>query len=81
MPNWVQNDIYLNGKDEDIKKVLAFMKSEESDFDFNKLVPIPKTMHIPAGGCDDQSIQYAVSKMPKAKQIEVKVALTKAECI
>lgn len=80
MPNWVQNDICLHGKEKDIKKVLELVKSEESEFDFNKLVPIPKTMHIPAGGYDDQSIQYAVSKMSKAKQIEIKVALTKAEC-
>lgn len=80
MPNWVQNDIYLHGAEKDIKKVLELVKSEESDFDFNKLVPIPKTMHIPAGGHDDESIQYAISKMPKAKQAEIKIALTKAEC-
>lgn len=80
MPNWVQNDIYLYGEEKDIKKVLELIKSEESEFDFNKLVPMPKTMHIPAGGYDNQSIQYAISKMPKAKQVEIKVALTKAEC-
>lgn len=80
MPNWVQNEIYLHGEEKDIKKVLELVKSEDSEFDFEKLVPMPKTLHLPAGGKDDLSIQYAISKMPKAKQAEVKVALTNAKC-
>ena len=80
MPNWVQNEIVLCGEEEDIKKVLELVKSDDSEFDFNKLVPMPKTLNIPAGGHDDQSIQYAISKKPKEKQAEIKVALLKAEC-
>lgn len=80
MPNWVQTDIYLHGKEEDIKKVLELVKSDESEFDFNKLVPMPKTLNLPAGGHDSQSIQYAISKKTKAKQAEIKVALLKAKC-
>lgn len=80
MPNWVQNDIYLYGEEKDIKKVLELVKSEESEFDFNKIVPMPKTLNIPAGGCDDESIQYAISKMPKEKQAEIKLALVNAKC-
>lgn len=80
MPNWVQTEIHLNGREEDIKKVLELVKSEESEFDFNKLIPMPQTLSIPAGGYDDQSIQFAISKMPQPKQAEVKVALAKAKC-
>lgn len=80
MPNWVQNEIVFSGEEKDIKKVLELIKSEESDFDFNKLIPMPKTLNIPSGGHDDMSIQYAISKKPKAEQIEIKVALTKAKC-
>ena len=38
MPNWVQNDIYLYGEEKDIKKVLELIKSDKSEFDFNKIV-------------------------------------------
>ena len=80
MPNWVQNEITFYGEEKDIKKVFELIKSEESDFDFNKLVPMPETLHLTAGGHDDASIQYAISKMPKSKQTEAKVTLTKAKC-
>ena len=80
MPNWVQNEIYLNGNEEDIKKVLELVKSDDSEFDFNKLVPMPNTLNIPSGGHDDQSIQYAISKMSKTKQTETKSILLKTEC-
>lgn len=80
MPNWVQNDIYLHGEEKDIKKVLELVKSEDSEFDFDKIIPMPKTLNLPAGGHDDQSIQYAISKKSKAEQAEIKVALVKAQC-
>ena len=80
MPNWVQNDIYLYGEEKDIKKVLELVKSDESEFDFNKIIPMPKTLSLPAGGHDDQSIQYAISKKSKTEQAEIKVALVNAKC-
>ena len=72
MPNWVQNDIYLYGEEKDIKKVLEYVKSDTSEFDFNKIIPMPKTLSLPSGGCDDQSIQYAISKKSEAEQNEIK---------
>lgn len=80
MPNWVQNDIYLYGEAKDIKKVLEYVKSDTSEFDFNKIIPMPKTLSLPAGGCDDQSIQYAISKKSEAEQNEIKKTLRDAKC-
>lgn len=80
MPNWVQTDICLHGEEKDIKKVLELVKSEESEFDFNKIIPMPKTLNLPAGGYDDQSIQYAISKKTQAEQAGIKVALVNAKC-
>jgi len=80
MPNWVENNIYLHGEEKDIKKVLELVKSEESEFDFNKIIPMPKTLNLPSGSCTDQSIQYAISKKSKAEQAEIKVALINAKC-
>ena len=80
MPNWVQTDIYLHGEEKDIKKVLELVKSEELEFDFNKLVPMPKTLHIPAGGYDDRSMQYAICKKSELEQVKIKTALVDAKC-
>ena len=80
MPNWVQTEIHLKGREEDIKKVLELVKSEESEFDFDKLIPTPNTLKLTAGGDDTRAIQYAISKMTQPKQAEMKVALIKAEC-
>ena len=44
MPNWVSHSITLKGKKSDIKKLTEFVKSEDRDFDFNKVLPIPKEL-------------------------------------
>lgn len=56
MPNWVQNNIYLHGSDEDIKKVLELVKSEESEFDFNKIIPMPKELEIASSSLNELGI-------------------------
>lgn len=56
MPNWVQNEIVLCGEEKDIEKVLEFVKSEESDFDFNKLVPMPSELNISSSSDNDLAI-------------------------
>lgn len=40
MPNWVYNTITVEN-DEDLAKVLAAVKSDDNEFDFEKLVPSP----------------------------------------
>ena len=42
MPNWVKNEIRLYGDMNIINELLAKCKSDESDFDFNGLIPSPK---------------------------------------
>lgn len=56
MPNWVQTEIHLNGREEDIKKVLELVKSEESEFDFNKLIPMPKELAIDSSSLNELAI-------------------------
>ena len=43
MPNWITNriTIYTDGDDSIIEKILSQVKSEQSDFDFNKIVLQP----------------------------------------
>lgn len=39
MPNWCFNKVTVSGDKDEVEKVVSFVKSEESDFDFNKVLP------------------------------------------
>ena len=42
MPNWCECDLYITGPKEELEKFLETVKSEESVFDFNRLIPYPE---------------------------------------
>jgi hypothetical protein len=42
MPNWCECDLYIEGPSEKIDQFLQLVKSEDSDFEFNRLVPYPE---------------------------------------
>lgn len=44
MPNWCDNSLQIWGPAKDVKKCRAAMKSKESDFDFDKIHPLPKAL-------------------------------------
>jgi len=44
MPNWIANNLELRGNAEQVAKILEFVKSNEREFDFNKIAPIPKEL-------------------------------------
>lgn len=62
MPNWVANKIEFSGKQEDINKVLDIIKGDDKLFDFEKLIPMPKSLQLPSGSMQDNAIMYALSK-------------------
>lgn len=43
MPNHIANRVIIDGSLDDLKKIANFVRSEESPFDFNKIVPMPET--------------------------------------
>ena len=49
MPNHVRNVLQLHGEQKDIDSLLGHVRSEESAFDFNTLIPMPKTLDIVSG--------------------------------
>lgn len=64
MPNWVQNIIHLDGSEENIKKVLSLVKSNESEFDFNLILPMPEELNITSSSNNDLAIMcYASNKL------------------
>lgn len=46
MPNWVATVVEFSGEDKDIQAVLKEISSEDSKFDFNKLIPMPASLEI-----------------------------------
>ena len=52
MPNWCDNYISIEASEETIEKIAEFVRSEESSFDFAKIIPIPE--HIYRGNLDQE---------------------------
>lgn len=72
MPNWVTNEIAFNvGSDSEMKRIKKFMMTEENEFDFNKLVPMPKELDLVEGGFDEEYVRCYVSSLPKDEADDV----------
>ena len=44
MPNYCENELTIAGNKEDVQKLLDLIKSKESDFDFDKVIPYPENL-------------------------------------
>ena len=53
MPNWCQNEVSIFGDKKEIKKFIKYIKSDKSDFDFNKIYPMPKELEGTVSGSED----------------------------
>ena len=80
MPNHVANKIEFYGDKENINKVLELIKGKEECIDFNKLVPMPPTMHLTAGGRQNQAIQYALLQKPYDERMKSQDSLNNCRC-
>lgn len=49
MPNWVFNKVKFYGEPERIEALKEFVKGEEYEFDFNKIIPMPEDLKLVAG--------------------------------
>lgn len=45
MPNWVTNRIVFHGGQENIDRVLQYIKGNGSKIDFNKIIPMPDNIY------------------------------------
>ena len=57
MPNWCQNEIRVSGSEDKVKEFMNFVKSDEQNFDFNSIVPMPKNIFKGALG-DKEKEKY-----------------------
>jgi len=69
MPNWVNNEITV--EQGDAKSFFEFMKSKDSPFDFNNLIPMPEALKdtcSPSRPVPDSEIEEAVKKWKQEKE-------------
>ena len=56
MPNWVKNKVRF--EDKRVIKECYTEENGEENFDFDKIIPMPKSMHLTSGGRETISIIY-----------------------
>lgn len=67
MPNWVYTNIEVRGKIDVVKKLIEMVKSEKdeegkaTDFDFNKIIPQPKTY-------EECPVEYRINSEEEARK-------------
>ena len=65
MPNWITNILTINADEKMVQKILSEIKSDESEFDFNKIVPQPRELDdttSPARIVSDEDYEKSPSK-------------------
>jgi len=62
MPNWVYNKVHFYGEQKEIDKLKKFVKSKESVFDFNKIIPMPEELNLESGSHEDVAVDCALAK-------------------
>jgi len=66
MPNWVTNKIRIEASGQQLKDILSAVQRDGDvygSFDFNKLIPMPKTLDITHGSITDEAINAFLSHL------------------
>lgn len=63
MLNWVQNNLTIKGNNEIVTACLDLCKSDESAFDFNQIIPMPKELDIAASSNNNCAIKYYLTTL------------------
>lgn len=78
MPNWVKNIVRTS--EETMKKIKEKYFTEGS-LDFNKIIPMPKSLQLTDGSITDMAVFYAFIKKDTEKQLEIAEILKNKEDI
>jgi len=54
MPNWTANNVLFVGKRKQLETLKDMLKSNDNDFDFNNIVPMPKNIFRGALGLEEE---------------------------
>jgi hypothetical protein len=53
MPNWTSNNVLFVGKESQLKKLQTMLKSDDNEFDFNNVIPIPNELTDTVSGSEN----------------------------
>lgn len=70
MPNWVMNKVKFGSK-EVMKNCYSKNENDEDIFDFNKVIEMPKSLHLTSGGSQNIAISYAISKKTEKEKEDI----------
>lgn len=56
MSNYITNRVDLKGSKENIRDLIRSLESDESEIDFNKIIPMPESLNIESGTKEEQAI-------------------------
>lgn len=78
MPNWCSNRLVIEGEEHALTSLLSAAKTDETDFSFNGLVPMPEELKsIRTGGAEIDGVHVtAWREVPQEDGTIVKVPLT-----
>ena len=84
MPNWTHNVVTITGDAKTIAEIKNFVKSDDSVFDFGKIIPIPESLRVESGGMEDiamkmaSSAPYSIARDEARKRMEKMLPYTAA---
>ena len=61
MPNWTHNVVTITGDAKTIAEIKALVQSDDTAFDFGKIIPIPESLLVESGGMESIAIEMASS--------------------
>lgn len=56
MPNYCKNTLTITGNPDTLRQILAFVKSDENRFDFNRIVPMPEHIYRGNLGSEERKL-------------------------
>ena len=68
MPNWVMNEVTVEGEEDKVKELFSFIKSKETAFDFNILIPMPESLNMDSGSMEDICLSAYLSAINPTTQ-------------
>ena len=79
MPNWIYNTITFIGSDSEIAQIKDYVKSETSDFDFNKIIPMPEELNVEDGSLGWWGMDYLLYSKSSFPPKEAKLSIERFE--
>ena len=58
MPNWTSNNVLFVGKESQLKKLQTMLKSDDNEFDFNNVIPMPNELSDTVSGSENAKPEW-----------------------